>query len=132
MRKPPSPVRTFSPLTLAACGLAVLAVGASAGAYYSIARAERRADAVRVQQAVATAIEARALRCLDRATVAPGDFEAAERARRSLNISAGITFCLVNAREDAHLDHAELDACVRALEAENMISDGLASQRPAC
>jgi hypothetical protein len=132
--KPPTPLRT--PFTVTAVALSAIALAVVLVAHFLISRAGRMADAVAAQGAVAEAYERRALLCLDQSEAALADPGAAERAERSLNISGGITLCLVRARDDARLDEAALEACISELEAANLVpgtgADGAAVLIPAC
>jgi hypothetical protein len=130
--KPPAPLRT--PFTRMAVALSLVALVAAVAAYAFIEHAGRSAAAVTAQSALADAYGRRALRCLDVSEAALGDPAGAERARRSLNISGGITLCLVKARDDARLDEDVLAACIARVEAANAVpaADATSATRPAC
>jgi hypothetical protein len=124
----------WTPATLLAIGIALLALAVSVAAYLSIEHAQRLAAAVATQRSIAVAYEDRALRCLDH-TVAALGAGGARRAERSLNMSEGITLCLVQSRENARLDETALRECIRHLEAANLVAmpgEAGVGRLPAC
>lgn len=120
----------------AALGMAGLALAASLFALGYVRHSGRLAADVEVASALTDAYQRRAIDCIDLASGWIGRPESHARARMSLELSRGLTLCLVKAREDARLDIRALSACVAEVEIVNTIFESIpgggAVARPAC
>lgn len=121
---------------LIAIGAAALAVAGALGALVQTRDSDRLIAEIELQTLVTDAYHHRAIDCLDLARVWMGRSDLLERAQKSLDMSKGITLCLVKARHQARLDMAPLAACIREVETANTIvelgADGTSAVRPAC
>ena len=112
-------VPLWTPTGLASIVLVLTALAASLSAWVYTGRAAHRVEDVEIQGVLARAYQARATACLDHAAAALGDPALRPHADGSLEISRGITLCLVMNREEAMLGVGSLEACVREVEIAN-------------
>ena len=134
-----TPAFSAAPVTIngaTALGIAGAALAASLFALGYIRHSGRLVADVEVATAIADAYQRRAIDCIDLARGWIGQPESHARARMSLDLSRGLTLCLVTARDDARLDVGALSACVREVEIVNTIFEdipgGAGLARPAC
>lgn len=112
---------------LASILLVLTALAASLSAWVYTGRAAHRVEDVQVKAVLTAAYQARAIACLDHAAAALGDPALRIHADSSLEISRGITLCLVMNREEAMLGVGGLEACVREVEIANGLLDSAAT-----
>lgn len=115
----PSPLMTGQGLVAVAVVLAALA--ASVGALGYSRHSGQMVSDVELQTTITGAYQRRAVDCLDLARSWIGDPRQRARASMSLDLSRGLTLCLVKSREDARLDLDILSACVREIETINSV-----------
>ncbi len=120
-------VPLWTPTGLASVLLILTALAASLSAWIYSGRAAHRVEDVQIQTVLAGAYQARAIACLDHAAAALGDPALRPHADRSLEISRGITLCLVMNRDEAMLGVGGLEACVREVEIANGLLDPAAT-----
>lgn len=137
MPPPPLPEpRPFWTLgSVAAVALAVLAVAAAAGGLFQATRATKLEHDLDAQALLANVYLQRSMDCMDLARAEMTGAADLARAEKMLNISKGITLCLVKARDDSVIDAEELSGCMIEIEAGNLIVDpesAEATTRPAC
>lgn len=133
---PAFPVAPVTVHGMMALGVAGAALAASLFALGYIRHSGRLADDVEVAYAITEAFQRRAIDCIDLARAWIGDPEGLARASMSLDISRGLTLCLVKARDDTRLDVGQLSDCVREVEIVNTIFEtvpsGAVLPRPVC
>jgi hypothetical protein len=117
-KNPPS-VPLWSPTGLASVLLSLAALATALGAWFYAGRAARRVENLQIQAVLSGAYQARAVACLDRAAAALGDPALHSHAAGSLEISRGITLCLIKFRDEAMLRIDALATCVREVEIAN-------------
>ena len=120
-RSPPVPLWSATAVVSAMLVVAALTAALSAWAYTG--QAARRVEDVQVQTELARAFQARAIACLDQAAASLGDPSRLARAESSLEISRGITLCLVKNRDQAVVEVDGLATCVREVEVANGLID---------
>lgn len=135
-RTPGFPATPVTITGAAALGIAGAALAASLYALGHVRHSGRLAADVEVASTITDAYQRRAIDCIDLASGWIGRPESHLRARMSLELSRGLTLCLVKAREDARLDMRALSACVAEVEIVNTIIESIpgggAMARPAC
>lgn len=131
-----TPAAAWSANNLMAVAVATMAVAGSFAALLQARQVDRLVAEIEVQTLVAEAYQSRAMHCLDVARGWIEDAEHRQQAQMSLDLSKGITFCLVRARDRARLEVSALAACTREVEAANSVfdlgPDGTSDLRPVC
>ena len=116
--------------------VAVVAVAGSVGALAHARYSSWMIKEVEAQAMVTESFQRRAIDCLDLAQTWIGDPVHRSRAEMSLDLSKGITLCLVKSRNEARLDLGTLAACVSEVEAASTVfevgADGTPAARAAC
>jgi hypothetical protein len=119
-----------------AVAVTFLAVAIAVGALAYGRRSERLLAEVELQAVLVETYQNRALDCLDLARIWMDDAAQRRRAQLSLDLSKGITLCLVKARDAGRISVGALGACIREVETANTVIDvtlgGAGIQRPAC
>ena len=125
----------WSPTGLTSVLLVVAALAASLSAWVYSGQAARRVRDVEVQTEIARAYQYRAIACLDHAAASLADPALRAFADSSLEVSRGITLCLVKNRDRGVVQIDGLAACVREVEIVNGLLDpsaGAAIAPPPC
>jgi hypothetical protein len=129
----PAPAAALSRAGIFSVLIAALAIASAFGALMQVLHSDRLVAEVEVQTVVAEAYQSRAIHCLDLARAWIEDDDRRPLALMSLNISKGITFCLVRARDHARLEVEALTDCTREVEAAGTVLDhGDAVPHPVC
>ena len=127
---------SWTPASLTSIALIVLALAAAAGSWLHARYTMQQVAGIELQMALADAHEARSLACMDLVQAGLADPAGAELAKKRLNISNGITLCLVKNREAAQVSLDGLSQCIFDLGETNLISvsrpGGIPDLRPAC
>jgi len=122
--------------SLLAVALAAAALAMSLGALLYARQSDRMIAEVEIQTALAEAYQSRAIDCLDLARAWIDDPTRRARAQMSLDISKGITLCLVKARDEGRMEVGAMATCIREVEAFNTVLEvgpgGGSASHPAC
>ncbi len=106
---------------LLAVGIAMTALCGAIGALAYVRHSGQLASEVAMQTTISQAYQRRAVDCLDLARGWIGDPDQRGRASMSLDLSRGLTLCLVRARNDARINISMLEACVLEVETANTV-----------
>lgn len=135
-RAPLSAATSWSRDSLLAIVVAATALAAALGALLYARQSDRMIAEVELQTALAEAYQSRAIDCLDLARAWIDDPDRRQRAQMSLDMSKGITLCLVKARDEGRMDVGVMATCIREVEALNTVLEvgpgGGSASRPAC